>query len=162
MGVLVEDVASRLGFPLLTSATTSGHLNLEVNNPTTPPSVHPSLILNQLPPDLALYGIMQDHQASRDTPIGPPPFNDPYNISYDGSDLGSGPSTSAHRGYVGGQNMSVAYRSGIATQFQNPTPIGPLLCQTIDFLATLLPTQIPPLRRILFELQDEEWSTERA
>jgi len=172
MEFLVTDTASRLGFPLLASATGEP----EINNPPTAPVAQPSTYpispipdhpFGQLSLDTELHGANScviDHQASQHTPIYPPSTTPLYNISHAGYDLVSeGPSASTHMGYISGERtVNVAYQSGIAAPSQNPSPVGPSLRQTLDNLAAFLPTQLPTLRRISFELEGEDASTERA
>jgi len=125
MEFLVKDIASRLGFPLRCGTEAGSTPDFGVNNPSTAVAAQPSLEppaflkpdhFSQLLPNSALYGAnsyMLNHEAS----ISPPFINQPYSISRARLDFGlGGPSTSAHMGYVGGdQNVCVAYQSALFT-----------------------------------------------
>ena len=171
MEFLVQYNASVLGYPLLTTAAgpTSDLPDLvvptlaaHVSQPPTPPFVPVGLPSPSSPFHVAdTYA--SDQQAPLHTPISPL-ASDHYHTSQLGFDFDSrGPSTPALFGPVASdQGVNVSYRSDTVTQSRQPASIGPSFRQTLDSLASFIPTQLPTLRRITFEIEDEDGSTERA
>jgi len=168
----VQGIASVLGYPLLTAAagptidlpyfvvpTPAAH----VSQPPSPPPFVPFDQPSSSSPFHVADTYASDHQASLHTPTRPL-ASDHYHTSQLGFDFDSrGLSTSALFGPGDSdQGVNVPYGSDAATQSRQPASIGPSFRQTLDDLASFFPTQLPTLRRVIFEIEDEDGSTERA
>jgi hypothetical protein len=154
MEFLVQDIASQIGFSLYTTKTSR-------DNTQPSQDLDPSFIPNQQPSPNAPFFVSESRastsQTSQRSPIGPLANDHPYQIPQSDyiNDRGT-PSTSAPIGNGSNGHIATAvYGTGTTTRSPAPAFIGPALHETFDNLVTFLPTQLPPLKRVIFEVEDE-------
>jgi len=158
MEFLVQDTASQIGVSLC--SPNASHDVGRNTQPSQDPS--PPLLPNQQSspnaPLFALESYTPNPQTSQRSPFHPPTNDNPHQIPPVGyaSDR-SMPSTSVQIGNTScAQVASAVYGVGTTTQPRAPPLfIGPLLHETLNSFITCLPNQVPTLKRLIFEVEDE-------